>query len=84
MEGYEDEFSVEGEIHGYHVYQTIWTSIIDEVLKCVREEDNNEDRYAVAVMKASTTVGHLPRRISSLCSVFIRKGGIISCCVTGL
>jgi len=26
MEGHEDEFSVEGEIHGYHVYQTIMDS----------------------------------------------------------
>jgi len=46
MESHEDEFSVENEIHGYHVYQTIWTPVIDEVLKCVQEEDNNEDRYA--------------------------------------
>ena len=29
MESHEDELSVEGEIHGYHVYQTIWTPIID-------------------------------------------------------
>ena len=73
------ELSTEGEIHGYHVYQTVWTSIIDDVLECVREEDNDADRYAVAVMKGSTIVGHLPRRISTLCS----KGGVISCCVTG-
>ena len=57
---HEEEFSTEGEIHGYHVYQAIWTPVIDEVLECVREEDNDEDRFAVAVKKSSTIVGHLP------------------------
>ena len=80
---HEEEFSTEGEIHGYHVYQAIWTPVIDEMLECVREEDNDEDRFAVAVKKSSTIVGHLPRRISALCSAFIRKGGVISCRVTG-
>ena len=28
-------------------------------------------------------VGHLPRRISSLCSAFIRRGGTIKCIVDG-
>jgi len=52
-----------------------------KVLECVREEDNDEDRYAVVVMKTGTIVGHL--QISSLRSMFIRKGGIISCYVIG-
>lgn len=29
------------------------------------------------------TVGHLPRRISTLSSLFVRKGGIIRCSTTG-
>ena len=28
-------------------------------------------------------VGHVPRRISALCSVFIRRGGTIRCIVNG-
>lgn len=28
-------------------------------------------------------MGNVPRKISALCSTFIRKGGTISCCVTG-
>ena len=80
---HEEEFSTEGEIHGYHVYQSVWTPVINEVLQCEREEDNSEDRYVVVVKKSSTIVGHLPRRISALWSVFIRKGGIIRCRVMG-
>ena len=42
---------------------------------------------AVAVQKEIggeiVTVGHIPKRISSLTSVFIRRGGIIKCVVNG-
>ena len=42
---------------------------------------------SVAVKKLidgeSTIVGHVPRRISPLCSVFIRRGGSITCIVDG-
>lgn len=54
-------------------------SVVDEHLECIRKEDNAEDSYAVAVIKDSTTVGHLPRRTSTLCSLFIRRGGTIRC-----
>ena len=30
-----------------------------------------------------TVVGHVPRRISSICSTFLRRGGIIDCTVDG-
>ena len=40
------------------------------------------DPFAVMVMKADATVGHLPKKISSTCSLFIMKGGVISCKVT--
>ena len=33
-------------------------------------------------MKAGITVGHLPKKISSTCSLFILDGGVISCKVT--
>ncbi len=35
------------------------------------------------MVRASTTVGHVPRRISSICSIFLRRGGNITCTVTG-
>ena len=82
-----EEFVMDSMVRGYHIYQDVWTPVVGEHLQCVREEDNTEDntedRYAIAVMKDGVTVGHLPRRISTLSSLFIRRGGIIRCSVTG-
>ena len=70
-------------VRGYHYYQNIWDPFIGEVLPCLPEDGNPHDRYAVAVKKLSRVVGHVPRRISTLCYVFLRRGGAISCIVTG-
>ena len=45
----------------------------------MRELSNAADPFAVAVMKNSTVVGHIPRKISSLCSMFLRRGGSLTC-----
>ena len=47
------------------------------------ELSNPEDRFAVAVCKRDVTVGHVPKRISLICSSFLRRDGIITCQVTG-
>ena len=53
-----------------------------EIFQCSREEGNVHDPYAVKVMKSGIVVGHLPKKISATCSLFLRKGGAISCQVT--
>ena len=70
-------------IRGFHVYHTVWTPYIGEDLDCVRESGNSEDPFAVAVTKAGETIGHVPRTISCVCSLFLRQRGTISCTVTG-
>ena len=52
-------------------------------LFCRREPTNVSDRYAVAVLKDEVTVGHLPRKFSKIFSLFLRRGGSITCQVTG-
>ena len=53
-------------------------------LRCQREEDNPRDSYAVAVTKSRTgVVGHVPRYLSTVCSLFIRRSGAVYCIVTG-
>ena len=81
-------FVIDAAIRGYHVYKEIWPSPIDEErLTCEREVGNSHDPLSVAVKKVidgrNTIVGHVPRRISPLCSVFIRRGGSIMCIVDG-
>ena len=70
-------------IRGYHVYGAIWSSTIGEILTCERDRHNTTDRYAVAVMKSGIVVGHLPRKISRMCSLFLRRGGNIHCIISG-
>ena len=37
----------------------------------------------MSVVKDGKTVGHLPRKLSKVCSLFLRRGGTIQCTVRG-
>ena len=76
-------FRVDAMIRGYHCYQEIWQAVIGEELQTKQEVGNIHDLYVVAVIRSGVTVGHIPRNISSACSLFLRRGGSISCIVTG-
>ena len=79
-------YSMDSVVRGHHVYKEIWTSFIGEELSCKGEVGNIHDMYAVAVMKEvrgrATVVGHLPRQISTVCHLFLRRGGVIACHIT--
>ena len=87
------EFTINSVIRGYHKYQRVWSAPIDgRDLQCEREPGNPMDTSAVAILDHSSTsdsagstitVGHVPRLISMVCSIFIRRGGTIVCVVTG-
>ena len=70
-------------VRDHHVYKNIWTPEIGEELTCRREVGNIHDLHAVAIIHGSTVVGHVPRTISMPCNVFIRRGGMIRCIITG-
>ncbi len=76
-------FTVEVMVRGYHVYRAVWDANNEEELLCERESGKPHDPYAVAIARAGVTVGHVPRKISSVCSLFLRRGGSIRCQVTG-
>ena len=78
-----EEYGQDWCIRGYHVYREIWEAATGEVLVCEREPRNARDRYAVAVKKDGCVIGHLPRKVSRVCSLFLRRGGSIHCMVTG-
>ena len=61
------------------MYKGIWTAAIGEELPCRRETNNVTDRYSVAVIKDDAIVGHLPKKYSKIFSLFIRRGGSITC-----
>ena len=68
---------IEAMVRGYHVYKEIWCAAVGEELSCMREVENYRDPFAVAVVRSGVIVGHVPRRISSVCSMFLRRGGTI-------
>ena len=78
-----EEIHKESCVRGYHIYKDIWNAVFGEELQCQREIGNSSDLYAVAVVKDSTIVGHLPRKISRICTLFMRRGGAITCLVNG-
>ena len=64
--------TMEAMIRGYHVYSDVWSTVVNEELASKREPFNASDLFAVPVVKGDTTVGYIPRRISSICSHFLR------------
>ena len=76
-------FTLSTAVRGYHVYQDNWEPDIGDQLYCEREPGNSYDTFAVAVKNDTAVVGHVPRLISSICSLYIRRGGSIECTITG-
>ena len=77
------EFSISGCVRGHHIYKITWTPTIGEVLTCERETSNTADRYTVAVLRRGTIVGHVPRKVSAACSLFLRRESMMECTITG-
>ena len=50
-------------------------TVIGEHLTCRREPTNESNRYAVTVLKDGNVIGHLPRKVSRVCSLFLRSPG---------
>ena len=67
------------------MYKDNWDAPIGEEFYCEQEIGNRSDPRAVAVKRATAVVvvGHVPRFMSPICSVFLRRGGTINCRVTG-
>ena len=69
-------------VRGFHVYGDIWTPSVGEILICERESENPSDLYAVAIKKGSEVVGHMPRKMSAACSLFLQLRGALHCEIT--
>ena len=70
-------------IRGFHIYEEVWTPFIGERLGCAGERSNREDLFAIAMKRGTETVGHVPRTISCVFTLFLQQRGSISCEVTG-
>ena len=67
---------LESSVRGYHAYFKYSTVSVGELMMCEIEEDNEYDKYAVAVKNESgQIVGHVPIEISKIMCKFIRDCG---------
>ena len=75
-----NQFVVKCCVCSYHVYKRMWSPCVGEQFETFCEEDNEHDKYAVAVhLKNSlTVVGHIPREITCTCHFFIKNKGEIT------
>ena len=76
-------FSLTTTVRGFHIYKNVWEPTIGEMLSCERDNGNSHNTFAVAIKNSSKVVGHIPRFLSSICSIFIQRGGEIVCRITG-
>lgn len=53
------------------------------MLSCERDIGNSHDTFAFDIKNSSEVVGHVPRFLSSICSIFIQRGGEIVCRIIG-
>ena len=75
-----ESFVLECCVRGHHIFKNVWLPQIGESLTCKPEFGNVFDMYAVAVVKdEEITVGHIPRKISYISHLFLRRGGQIVC-----
>ena len=65
--------STQSFIRGYHPYMDVWTPVEDEMLRLIPEPTNPGDKNAVAVMKEEQIVGHVPFKLSTIISLFLRR-----------
>ena len=69
-------FRIESTVRGHHVYKASWSPYIGEELPVQCEVNNIHDDFAVAVLKNSNTVGHIPWENS-------KSGSEMTCIVNG-
>ena len=75
-------FSVSSMVQGYHIYKDSWDPSIGEELPCQRKAENYTNLFAIVIMKDDNIVGRVPRKISTVCSLFLHQG-LIVCHITG-
>ena len=76
-------FSVESMVWGYHIHIDVWNPVVGKEFPCKHEDGHRVDPFTVAVVRGDTIIGHVPRKISSICYLYLRQAGSIVCCVTG-
>ena len=57
------EHIIERAVRGHHIYKRIWEPVIGQRLQVRKQEGNEKDNYAVAILNGEEIVGHIPQEI---------------------
>ena len=60
-------------VRGYHAYKDNWNPVVGKTLVLRREPTNMVDKHAVAVVKDSVVVGHIPYNLAPRVGQFLRR-----------
>ena len=77
-----ETYEVDSCVCGYHFYGDILTPSVSDLFACEVEDDNSYDENAVAIKDGATVIGHVPRKLSATCSLFISLGGAMNYLIT--
>ena len=64
-------FCYQSAVQGHHFSKNSWIPAEVEILSCISETSNRFNLFAVAVKKNGVVVGHAPRKIVAICSLFL-------------
>lgn len=74
----ECEVYIESSVRGYHAYFKTTSVCVGEVLKCEIEDNNEHDKYAIAVRnEEGRLLGHVPIELSKCFNKILRDFGEI-------
>ena len=57
---------LKGVIRGRHIYKTVWSLFVGEILHLQTDARNEHDTHAVVIVKNSVVVGYAPREMSQI------------------
>jgi len=55
------------------IFTSTFGPFVGEQLTCTCEIENTKDPLAIAVVRHSTVFGHVPRKISAACALFLAR-----------
>ena len=79
------QYDLDSFVRGYHAYLDIWKPKVGDENFCLKSENENQhDKFAVAIALKERIVGHVPKNLSKIFHQFMKiPDCTIGCKVTG-
>ena len=65
-------------IRGHHIYKSVWSPTLGEIVSVDREHGNTHDSHAVCLLQGGSIIGHAPRELAEYFCFFLGHGGTIT------